>query len=314
MATGFETKQLPSIFAALQLFAVEAGQYDFETTENPDSKVNKLILKYEYNTYDYTIVKREYDKAQTQLEKAKILRGSAISALIKLFERDEFAELNKFNFMRDELNPLIKGINDDRRYRPFRVAEATKIGDQLFKFAQRTEDENLKKLLQTLYDKKQIRFGTSGFRAFIDKDFTQFRSDIISLAICNDLKLFQNKVGKPVVIAYDTRINAREYAMESARVFLAQGFSVKFAEEATPTGALVYWLIEEEKGEAAGGENMTPSHNPLSTQGQRWNLSNGDVAPTSVTDRIERCANIINLREEVINKDEIGREIGKSVV
>ena len=50
---------------------------------------------------------------------------------------------------------------------------------------------------------------------------------------------------------------------------------------------------------------MTPSHNPLSTQGQRWNLSNGDVAPTSVTDRIERESNLINLREEKIEKDDL---------
>jgi hypothetical protein len=81
------------------------------------------------------------------------------------------------------------------------------------------------------------------------------------------------------VITYDTRLGAREFAMESAKVFLAKGYRVKFAEE------------------AAGGENMTPSHNPLPTQGQRWNLSNGDVAPTSVTDRIERGANLINLMD-----------------
>ncbi|RZN34956.1 MAG: hypothetical protein EF813_09345, partial [Methanosarcinales archaeon] len=90
-----------------------------------------------------------------------------------------------------------------------------------------------------------------------------------------------------------------------ARVFLARGFPVRFAEEPSPTGALVYWLREEEHGKAAGGENMTPSHNPLSTQGQRWNLENGDVAPTSVTDRIEREANIICMRDPTIEKHDL---------
>lgn len=301
----FTTEQLPTIFAALQLFAVEAGQYDFEITENPNSRVNKLIGKYANKTHEYARASTEYEKAQDQLKKAKILRGKAISALFKLFERKEFSELR--DFIEDELFPLIKGLNDDKRFRPFRVAEATKIGDKIYRFMQRTEDKRLRNLLQLIYEKKQIRFGTSGFRAFINKDFTQKRSDIISLAICNDLKTFQKKAGKPVIITYDTRVNAREYALESARVFLAQGFSVKFAEEASPTGALVYWLIEEEKGEAAGGENMTPSHNPLPMQGQRWNLSNGDVAPTSVTDRIEREANLINLKEEEIGKEDIER-------
>ena len=204
-----------------------------------------------------------------------------------------------------ELFPLISGINDDKRYRPFRVIEAAKIGDKIYRFALQARDEKLKNLLNQIYNKKQIRFGTSGFRAFINKDFTQRRSDIISLAISRELKIFQQKEGRPIIIAYDTRAYAREFALESAKVFVAQGFPVEFSEEATPTGALVYWLREKEKGEAAGGENMTPSHNPLSTQGQRWNLSNGDVAPTSVTDRIERESNLINLREEKIEKDDL---------
>lgn len=301
----FTMEQLPTIFAALQLFAVEAGQYDFEITDNPDSEVNKLIEKYANKPEEYLRVRAEYEKARDQLKKAKVLRGKAISALLKLFEREEFFRLR--NFIEDELFPLIKGLNNDKRYRPFRVAEATKIGDKIYRFMQRTKDKRLKNLLQLIYDKKQIRFGTSGFRAFINKDFTQRKSDIISLAICNDLKTFQKKEGRPIIITYDTRMNAREFAVESAKVFLAQGFPVKFAKEASPTGALVYWLIEEEKCEAAGGENMTPSHNPLPMQGQRWNLHNGDVAPTSVTDRIEREANLINLRVEKINKGEIDK-------
>lgn len=102
----------------------------------------------------------------------------------------------------------------------------------------------------------------------------------------------------PVVITYDTRIGAREFALESAKVFLSRSFPVRFAEEPSPTGALVYWLREVEQNSAAGGENMTPSHNPLSTQGQRWSMGNGDVAPTSVTDRIEREANILCMRDQ----------------
>jgi phosphomannomutase len=153
-----------------------------------------------------------------------------------------------------------------------------------------------------LFDKKYIKFGTSGFRAFVNKDFVQRRSDFVTAAICGDLETSQDKGGRAVVITYDTRIGAREFALESARVFLARGFPVRFAEEPSPTGALVYWLREEEHGEAAGGENMTPSHNPLSTQGQRWNMENGDVAPTSVTDRIEREANIICMRDPEIEK------------
>jgi phosphomannomutase len=301
----FSTEQLPTIFAALQLFAVEAGQYDFEITENPESEINKLTGKYKEYSDKKTLQDRAYEEGQYQLQNAKIIRGSAIQALIEFFNRKEFAELNKDRIIEWELFPLIRGINSGKRYRPFRVVEASKIADKIYRFALQARDEKLKDLLKLLYAKKQIRFGTSGFRAFINKDFTQNRSDIISLAISRELKIFQQKEGRPVIIAYDTRAYAREFALESAKVFLAQGFPVKFSEEATPTGALVYWLREKEKGEASGGENMTPSHNPLSTQGQRWNLSNGDVAPTSVTDRIEREANLINLCEEGIEKADL---------
>jgi hypothetical protein len=301
----FAPEQLPTIFAALQLFAVEAGQYDFEITENPESKINKLTEKYGEYSDEKILLKKAYEESQYQLQNAKIIRESAIQTLITFFKRDEFLELNKDGILEWELYPLIRGINSDKRYRPFRVIEASKIGDKIYRFALQSRDEKLRDLLKQLFEKKQIRFGTSGFRAFINKDFTQRRSDIISLAISRDLKIFQQKEGRPVIIAYDTRAYAREFALESAKVFLAQGFPVKLSEEATPTGALVYWLREIEKGEAAGGENMTPSHNPLSTQGQRWNLSNGDVAPTSVTDRIEREANLINLCEEEVKKSDL---------
>lgn len=307
----FTTEQLPTIFSALQLFAVESGQYDFEITENPDSTVNKLIKKYENKLNEKNIVTAKYKEAQYHLQNARIIRGKAILGMLKLFERKEFFELNEEGILEAELFPLIRGINSDKRYRPFRVVEASKIGDKIYRFQQQTKDEKLKKILGLFYAKKQIRFGTSGFRAFLNKDFTQRRSDIISLAICRDLKIFQGKEGKPVIIAYDTRVYAREFGLESAKVFLAQGFPVKFSEEAAPTGALVFWLREEEKGEAAGGENMTPSHNPLSTQGQRWNLSNGDVAPTSVTDRIERESNLINLCDEIVEKADLDAEKAK---
>ncbi len=296
----FSTEQLPVLFASLQLFAVEPGQYGFETVEYPDSDLNRITGRYGRQDPEYLEKKETYRKAQDMLADAKHLRALAISALFSFFERAEFLPIN--DYIRDELFPMIAALNDDKRYRPFRTSLAANIADKLYRFAQRTDDPALAGLLHGLFDKKYIKFGTSGFRAFVNKDFVQRRSDFVTAAICGDLETSQDKGGRAVVITYDTRIGAREFALESARVFLARGFPVRFAEEPSPTGALVYWLREEEHGEAAGGENMTPSHNPLSTQGQRWNMENGDVAPTSVTDRIEREANIICTRDPEIEK------------
>ncbi len=297
---GFSTEQLPVLFASLQLFAVEPGQYGFETIEYPDSDLNRITGKYNGQDPEYLKKKEAYTKTQGLLAEAESLRALAISALVSFFERAEFIGIA--GHIRAELLPLIASLNDDKRYRPFRTSLAANIADKLYRFAQRTDDPALTELLQGIFNKKYIKFGTSGFRAFVNKDFVQRRSDFVTAAICNDLETSQGMGGRTVVITYDTRIGAREFALESARVFLARGFPVRFAEEPSPTGALVYWLREEEHGEAAGGENMTPSHNPLSTQGQRWNLENGDVAPTSVTDRIEREANIICMRDPEIEK------------
>ena len=248
----FPEEQLPTIFAVLQLFSVEAGQYDFEITENPDTEINRLTEKYDKDLYHKELLLNNYNESQYQLQRATAIRASAIHALINLFKRDEFSELNKEGILDWELFPLISGINDDKRYRPFRVIEAAKIGDKIYRFALQAKDEKLKNLLNQIYNKKQIRFGTSGFRAFINKDFTQRRSDIISLAISRELKIFQMKEGKPIIIAYDTRAYAREFALETAKVFVAQGFPVELSEEATPTGALVYWLREKEKRGSRG--------------------------------------------------------------
>ncbi|MEA1893846.1 MAG: hypothetical protein U9N36_01340, partial [Euryarchaeota archaeon] len=289
--TEFPTVQLPVLFASLQLFAVEPGKYGLETTENPDSEINRMTGREIWNREQ---MQDAYIEAHDLLEEAKHLRALAITALLKFFGRDEFYDID--NYIKDELDPLITALNDDGRYRPFRTSLAANISDKLYQFSERTDDPALAELLHKLIGKKYIKFGTSGFRAFINKDFTRERSDFVTVAICNDLEISQDKGGRPVVITYDTRIGAREFALESAKVFLSRGFPVRFAEEPSPTGALVYWLREVEQNDAAGGENMTPSHNPLSTQGQRWSMENGDVAPTSVTDRIEREANILCMR------------------
>ncbi|NOQ29408.1 MAG: hypothetical protein GQ566_04810 [Methanosarcinales archaeon] len=289
----FPTKKLPVLFASLQLFAVEPGQYGLETTENPDSEINRMTGR---EIKDRKKMRDAYKEAQDLLAEARRLRALAITALLGFFGRDEFCRID--NYIKDELAPLITALNDDGRYRPFRTSLAANISDKLYRFAERTDDPALAELLHKLIDKKYIKFGTSGFRAFVDKDFTGKRSDFVTAAICNDLETSQDKGGRPVVITYDTRIGAREFALESAKVFLSRSFPVRFAEEPSPTGALVYWLREVEQNNAAGGENMTPSHNPLSTQGQRWSMENGDVAPTSVTDRIEREANILCMRDQ----------------
>jgi hypothetical protein len=127
----FSTEQLPVLFASLQLFAVEPGQYGFETVEYPDSDVNRLTCRYDRQDPEYLEKKEAYRKARDMLADAKHLRALAISALFSFFERAEFLPIN--DYIRDELFPMIAALNDDKRYRPFRTSLAANIADKIIR-------------------------------------------------------------------------------------------------------------------------------------------------------------------------------------
>jgi hypothetical protein len=140
--TEIPTDQLPVLFAALQLFAVEPGQYGLETTENPDSEINRMTGR---EIKDHKKMQDAYREVHRQLAEAKRLRALAITALLGLFGRDEFSDID--NYINDELAPLITALNDDGRYRPFRTSLAANISDKLYRFAERTDDPELAELL-----------------------------------------------------------------------------------------------------------------------------------------------------------------------
>lgn len=78
----FPTDQLPVLFASLQLFAVEPGQYGLETTENPDSEINRMTGR---EIKDRKKMRDAYIEAHDLLAEAKRLRALAITALLKYF-------------------------------------------------------------------------------------------------------------------------------------------------------------------------------------------------------------------------------------
>ena len=111
-----------------------------------------------------------------------------------------------------------------------------------------------------------IKFGTSGWRGIIARDFT---FDNVRLATQGIADYLKSEIGnrkseihgrKPVVIlGYDTRFLGREFALAAAEVLAASGLEPLLCNRDTPTPVISHNIRHRK---AIGGINMTASHNP----------------------------------------------------
>ncbi len=109
----------------------------------------------------------------------------------------------------------------------------------------------------------QIKFGTDGWRGMIADDytFTNVRRCAQGFAdFLND----SGYRGESVVIGYDRRFHSENFAAAAAEVMCGNGFRVWLTDTATPTPVIAFSIVE--KG-AAGGINITASHNPPTDNG-----------------------------------------------
>lgn len=241
------------------------------------------------------------------------LRKKAIKLAKKYFQTPVFDSLR--DAIDHEIIPLLDSMDyekDPDRWMPFRVIQIGNIYERLLGFSLRTSEPLLigdtasLGLLRMIYDRKYLRFGTSGVRGRWDADFTERRARQVVQAVCdfmNDVDVpdfvgHENLAGKKVVIGYDPRRNAERVARWAAEVCLANGFRVEFANRDTPTPALVYYLTDYlPSGEVAGLLNCTASHNPPEWQGIKFNPRLGYPAPTNVTDFLSFHINELQLTD-----------------
>lgn len=228
------------------------------------------------------------------------LRRKAIILAKKYLSAPVFDSLREA--ITQEILPLLDSMDyqsDPDRWMPFRVVQIGNIYERLYEFRLRTEnplligDEHHLGLLRAIYDRKYLRFGTSGVRGRWGVDFTEKRAKQVVQAVCDflndegvpDFVGHENLAGKKVVVGYDTRRNADQVAEWTAAVCLANGFEVDFANRDTPTPALVYYLTDYLPHEDVAGLLIcTASHNPPEWQGIKFNPRLGYPAPSNVTD------------------------------
>ena len=215
-----------------------------------------------------------------------------------------------------EIFPLLDSLDDQLdpdRFMPYRVIQIGNIFERMYAFRLRTADPILldlagkKGLLRELYDRKYLRFGTSGVRARWGNDFTEKRARQVVQAVCDFLNnknvpAFvggEDLSGKVVVLGHDTRRNSDVVTRWAAETCLANGFKVHIGDRDVPTPALAFYETEVvPPDEIAGLIIATASHNPPEWQGIKFNPRLGYPAPTNVTDFIAFRINELQLEDE----------------
>lgn len=144
-----------------------------------------------------------------------------------------------------------------------------------------------------------IKFGTSGWRGLIARDFTFDQVRLATQAIADYLVEELQRKGsaihglKPVVIlGHDTRFLGHEFTLAAAEVLAANGLDPLMCDRDAPTPVISHNIRCRK---AIGGINMTASHNPAEYQGLKFSTSNGAAAAPEVTRRIE--ANVLKRQE-----------------
>src|SRR5689334_14616415 len=136
-----------------------------------------------------------------------------------------------------------------------------------------------------------IKFGTSGWRGLIARDFTFENVRLATQGIADYLKEeLKNRRSpihgrKPVVIlGHDTRFLGHEFSLAAAEVLTANGLLPLLCERDAPTPVIAHTIRHRK---AIGGINMTASHNPAEYNGLKFSTYNGAPATPEVTKQIE---------------------------
>ncbi|MEA4811787.1 MAG: hypothetical protein VB108_04380 [Anaerolineaceae bacterium] len=248
------------------------------------------------------------------LPKSGDMRRKAIKMARSYLTSKTFDSLEEA--IRYEILPLLDSLDnhqDPDRFMAYRIIQIGNIYERLYGLRLRTSDPILlgmagkQGLLREIYNRKYLRFGTSGVRGRWGNDFTERRSRQVVQAICDflnnaDVPAFvgaENLSGKKIICGHDTRRNSDLVTTWVAQTCLANGFVVEMADRDVPTPALVFYETDALPPEDVAGLIIcTASHNPPEWQGIKFNPRLGYPAPTNVTDFIAWRINELQLLDE----------------
>ena len=142
---------------------------------------------------------------------------------------------------------------------------------------------------------QRVSFGTSGHRGnAFKKSFNEIHIIAITQALCDYRK--EHHITGPVYMGKDSHALSTPAQITAVRVLAANQVQTFIAkdDEYTPTPLVSFAILEHNEKEdqhTSDGIVITPSHNPPSDGGFKYNPPNGGPADTNVTNWIEKRAN-----------------------
>jgi len=131
-----------------------------------------------------------------------------------------------------------------------------------------------------------IKFGTDGWRGLIAADFTFERLAIVAPVAAKVLDdIYGASIGsRRLVVGYDRRFMAEDFAKKTAEVVKSAGFDVLLSDSYAPTPALS-WAAKQQN--ALGALVITASHNPGGYLGLKVKGAFGGSVSPEITQQIE---------------------------
>jgi len=143
----------------------------------------------------------------------------------------------------------------------------------------------------------EIKFGTSGWRAVISDEFTFENVRVVTQAIADHIK-DRGLAAQGMVVGHDTRFMSDIFAGQVACVLAANGIKAYLSSRSVPTPVISFEIIRRK---AAGGINLTASHNPPEYCGIKFSPEWGGPALPDTTADIEKRANSLMSQPEAVN-------------
>ncbi|MBB6454605.1 phosphomannomutase [Salirhabdus euzebyi] len=153
-----------------------------------------------------------------------------------------------------------------------------------------------------------IKFGTGGWRDIIGENFTFDNVRKFSQGVSNQI-IRSGKQAQGVVIGYDNRFMAEEFAKASVEVFAGNNIPVILLTPSVPTPLVNFVTIKEE---TAAGLTFTASHNPHIYNGIKYVREGGLPATEDITSELENVINNISMDE--VNRLSYKKALASSLV
>jgi phosphomannomutase len=143
----------------------------------------------------------------------------------------------------------------------------------------------------------KIQFGTDGWRGIIAYDFTIDNVKKVSQAVANYLKKQKNP---SVMIGYDMRFMAEEFAQACAGVMSANNIKVYLSDQPLATPSVAVNALSKK---CTGAIMFTASHNPAKFLGFKYMTGSGATAPSKVTDQFQKNIDKIKSQKDIRTLD-----------